>query len=279
MKVPVNKILPYSFVDGPGNRAAVFVQNCNLRCLYCHNPETQNLCSNCGICIEQCPAGALKKDETGKVVWDKKRCVACDTCIKVCPHKASPKIEMMDAEMAMTEIRKSLPYIRGITVSGGECTLYPDFLKDLFILAKKEGLSTLIDSNGMFDFSKRPDLLEVSDGVMLDVKSWDDEVFMKLCGAHNDTVKKNLSYLALSDKLEEVRIVCLEGYSDAYAVIDGIVETLGTERVADLLVKLIRFRKFGVKGELADHSSPDMEYMNNLKAYAENKGFGNVRIL
>ena len=279
MKVPVNKILPYSFVDGPGNRAAVFVQNCNLRCLYCHNPETQNLCSNCGICIEQCPAGALKKDETGKVVWDKKQCVACDTCIKVCPHKASPKIEMMDAEMAMTEIRKSLPYIRGITVSGGECTLYPDFLKDLFILAKKEGLSTLIDSNGMFDFSKRPDLLEVSDGVMLDVKSWDDEVFMKLCGAHNDTVKKNLSYLALSDKLEEVRIVCLEGYSDAYTVIDGIFETLGTERVAGLLVKLIRFRKFGVKGELADHPSPDMEYMDNLKTYAESKGFGNVRIL
>ena len=40
---PVNRILPLSTVDGPGCRAAVFLQGCNLACAYCHNPETLSL--------------------------------------------------------------------------------------------------------------------------------------------------------------------------------------------------------------------------------------------
>ena len=51
MKAPVNKIIPVSVVDGPGNRTAVFLQGCNISCAYCHNPETQNLCTGCGVCV------------------------------------------------------------------------------------------------------------------------------------------------------------------------------------------------------------------------------------
>lgn len=42
----VNKIIPFSSVDGPGNRTVVFLQGCNFNCLYCHNPETINICNN-----------------------------------------------------------------------------------------------------------------------------------------------------------------------------------------------------------------------------------------
>ena len=51
IKVPVNKIIPFSSVDGPGNRTAIFLQACNLDCKYCHNPETRALCIHCGDCI------------------------------------------------------------------------------------------------------------------------------------------------------------------------------------------------------------------------------------
>ncbi|HPW42155.1 MAG TPA: 4Fe-4S cluster-binding domain-containing protein, partial [Bacillota bacterium] len=44
----VNKILPFSSVDGPGNRTVIFFQGCNFNCLYCHNPETINRCTGCG---------------------------------------------------------------------------------------------------------------------------------------------------------------------------------------------------------------------------------------
>ena len=278
MKAPINRILPYSFVDGPGNRAAVFVQGCNIHCLYCHNPETQNLCRNCGACVETCPVSALSLMD-GKVLWNKEVCVKCDTCIKVCPHYASPKVEVMEAKDVMAQIRKSYPYIRGITVSGGECSLYPDFLTELFGYAKQDGLSTLMDSNGTSDLSRYPELMEVSDGVMLDVKSWKDDTYEKLTGGHNDIVKANLVYLAKTGKLEEVRIVTLPDYVDAYDVVDGIADTLGREMIQNLLLKLIRFRRFGVKGELADKASPDMEYMTKLEEHAKEKGFQNTVIL
>ena len=69
---PVNRILPLSTVDGPGCRAAVFLQGCNLACAYCHNPETQNLCTGCGACVPACPAGALSL-ESDRVRWAAER--------------------------------------------------------------------------------------------------------------------------------------------------------------------------------------------------------------
>lgn len=278
MKAPINRILPYSFVDGLGNRAAVFVQGCNICCLYCHNPETQNICRNCGACVETCPVSALSIED-GRVVWNKEACIKCDTCIKVCPHRSSPKVELMEAKEVMAKIRESYPYIRGITVSGGECSLYPEFLEELFGYAKQDGLSTLMDSNGTTDLSRYPALMEVCDGVMLDVKSWDDETYEKLTGGHNDIVKANLVFLAKTGKLEEVRIVTLPGYVDTFDIIDGIAVTLGKEEIETLPLKLIRFRRFGVRGELKDRESPDSEYMSGLEEYAKEKGFQNTVIL
>ena len=62
VKAVVNRIIPFSSVDGPGNRTAVFLQGCNINCKYCHNPETRGLCQNCGVCVEQCPEGALSAE-------------------------------------------------------------------------------------------------------------------------------------------------------------------------------------------------------------------------
>ena len=58
-RVPVNRILPFSSVDGPGNRTVVFLQGCGFDCKYCHNPETRNLCISCGDCVGKCPAHAI----------------------------------------------------------------------------------------------------------------------------------------------------------------------------------------------------------------------------
>jgi pyruvate formate lyase activating enzyme len=78
MKAPVNKIIPFSSVDGPGNRTSIFLQECNINCKYCHNPETRNLCINCMACVEKCPTGALLNVD-GKVTFDYNKCVLCDT--------------------------------------------------------------------------------------------------------------------------------------------------------------------------------------------------------
>jgi pyruvate formate lyase activating enzyme len=263
-------------VDGPGSRTSVFLQGCNIHCAYCHNPETQQLCCNCETCVTGCPTKSLSV-LNNRVVWDDQKCVSCDHCIKICPHHASPRIRMLDAQEVFQRVQKNIPFIRGITVSGGECMLYPDFLGELFIQVKKAGLSALIDTNGTVDFQLYPQLTRLCDGVMLDVKSWDSQTFCTLTGTGNEVVKENLRYLADQNLLEEIRIVCLDQWVDAEAVIHGVTNTLGEKTVLQNL-RLIPFRPFGVRGVLENTPPPSEARMQELQEVAKKAGFRKIRI-
>ncbi|MBR3326053.1 MAG: YjjW family glycine radical enzyme activase [Atopobiaceae bacterium] len=276
LHAPVNKIIPFSLVDGPGSRCSVFLQGCNIACAYCHNPETQQLCVSCGTCVEQCPAGALTLQH-GHVRWNKAVCVQCDTCIHVCMHRASPKVECLTPNEVAEVVCSYQPFIRGVTVSGGECMLHPEWLREFFSLCRAAGLGTLIDSNGCVDFSTHEDLLAVTDGVMLDVKAWDSEVFRKLTSGDVNVVKHNLAFLAEREKIQELRIVVVPGWNDPEATIAGIAKALG-ERTANTTLKLIKFRCFGVVGELANASSPTDQRMAELSEMAHDFGFTDVQL-
>lgn len=244
MRAPVNKIIPFSNVDGPGNRTAVFFQGCPFNCRFCHNPETIGLCVSCGACVERCPAGALGFDEAGQVAWNSEACVGCDTCIHICPHDASPRIRWMSVEDVMQEIRRSAAYISGVTTSGGECTQYNVFLIELFKQVRKLGKGCLIDSNGSFDFEKDPRVLAVSDGVMLDVKAVEPAWSRELIAASPDGVLRNLDYLLRVGKLYEVRTVILPGRDREN---EETVRTVA-ERIGDgCWYKIIRYRPYGVR--------------------------------
>lgn len=278
MRAPVNKIIPFSLVDGPGSRCSIFLQGCNIACAYCHNPETQQMCVVCGTCVAQCQAGALAL-EGGRVVWDEGRCVQCDTCIHVCPHRASPKVRYMTPCEVFDVVHSYQPFIRGITVSGGECMLHPEWMCELFGLCREVGLGTLIDSNGCVDFSRHADLLDVCDGVMLDVKAWDGDTFRRLTGSADGAkvVQANLAYLAEHEKIQELRIVVVPGWNDPEATIAGIAGVLG-ERTGKTTLKLIKFRRFGVVGQLAQAASPTDERMAQLEALAREAGFTDVQL-
>ena len=272
----VNKLIPMSVVDGPGNRFAIFLQGCNFNCKYCHNPETIHRCIHCGDCVATCPADALSFAD-GKVVWDPVACVDCDRCIATCTHGASPKVRAMSAADLMNEIEKAMPFIEGISVSGGESTLQAKELIPLFQMAKEKGLTALIDSNGGLDFSKGDlnRLLEISDGVMLDVKAWEREDHLRITGRDNEVVKKNLAYLAEKGKLEELRFVLLDTLDNEHSLREA-AKVLG-ERIHTTRAKLISYRHFGVRGEYLDElRAPDREEKDRLLALAKELGFGEV---
>ena len=244
MKAPVNKIIAFSNVDGPGNRTSIFFQGCSFNCLFCHNPETIHLCQNCGACVEKCPVGALGFDDQGQVRWDSGRCVGCDNCIRVCPHDASPKIRWMTVEDVMKEVRRSAPYISGITTSGGECTLQNEFLIQLFTQVRDLGKTCLIDSNGSFDFAADPRVLAVSEGVMLDVKAVGEDWSRELISYPRELVLKNLDYLLSVGKLYEVRTIIFPGRDrENEETVRYVAEHIGD----GCFYKIIRYRPFGVR--------------------------------
>ena len=243
ISAPVNKIIPFSNVDGPGNRTAIFFQGCCFDCLFCHNPETIHMCVHCGDCVKTCPAGALRT-ENGRVVWDSAACVNCDACLKTCTHGASPKVREMTVEDVLREIDRALPYIGGITCSGGECTLRNDFMLALFTEVQKRGKTCLIDSNGSFDFERDPRILSVCDGVMLDVKAVEPEWSRELIGCAPDMVLHNLDYLLRAGKLHEVRtIIFPDRDRENEETVRYVAEHIGD----GCFYKIIRYRPFGVR--------------------------------
>ena len=214
-RAPVNRIIPFSNVDGPGNRTAVFFQGCPFNCLFCHNPETIHLCRGC-----------------------------CDSCIRVCPYDASPRIRWMTVEELMLQIRRSAPYIEGVTTSGGECTLQNEFLIEFFTEVRKLGKTCLIDSNGSFDFEADPRVLAVSEGVMLDVKAVEKAWSDTLISHPREIVLKNLDYLKKVGKLQEVRTVIFPGRDEENAeTVRYVAERIGPA----CPYKIIRYRPYGVR--------------------------------
>ncbi len=278
-RYPVNQIIPFSCVDGPGNRTSVFLQGCNIDCRYCHNPETRRLCVNCGVCVRKCPVQALYIED-GRVKFHPERCVRCDTCIRICPHDASPRIRYMTAREVFQEVQQFVPYISGVTVSGGECTLHPDFLAEFFALCKEAGLNTLLDSNGMLPYEDMPRVMAVTDGVMLDIKAFDEEEHKSVTSFDNAQVLLNAAYLADTGKLAEIRTVMVPGLNDGEAIILKIAEYLKPHMdISSLRYKLIAFRQNGVREQYRHYPQPDADYMERMRECALKAGFREIIVI
>ncbi len=273
----VNRIIPFSSVDGPGNRTAIFFQGCNFNCLYCHNPETINPCNNCGLCISSCHYNALSM-VNGKVNWNKAVCVKCDECLRACNRNSSPKAVEMTVEELITEIKKVKSFISGITTSGGECTLQLEFLTGLFREVKKLGLTTFADTNGYVPLADKKDFLEVMDKAMVDIKSFDNKEHIMLTSRDNKTILENVKFLASIDKLFEVRTVIVPEILDNYNNVNQISRLIA-ELNPKIRYKIIKYRPLGVRTEMINSYTPRDDMMNELCYMAKDNGLDDVVLL
>lgn len=280
MRAIINKIIPFSSVDGPGNRTSVFLQGCNIDCKYCHNPETRGVCVHCKKCVPGCPTGALYVNAQNKVEYNLVKCIHCDQCIHICPFDSSPKVMNLTAEQTYSYVRRQIPFIRGITVSGGECMLSPGFLEELFVLAKKDNLSTLVDSNGTVLFADYPGLLEVTDGVMLDIKAFFPEDHMLVTGYDNATVLENARFLAEQKKLFEVRCVIVPELYDAKKNIQAMSKFLKPFlKIQPFRVKLIAYRPMGVREKYKVFTTPGQTELQELEEILREDGFEDIILI
>ena len=275
MKANVNRVIEHSLIDGPGSRFVVFLQGCNLACLYCHNPETQRLCVACGDCVATCPAGALSL-VGGRVIHDPGRCRNCDTCLKVCPHFSSPKYRQADVADIHARLLEVRDFLDGVTVSGGECTLQDEFVIELFRRVKADtALTTFVDTNGQMDPEALAALSAVTDGFMFDLKALDRGLHARLTGGDNRLILENIERTSRRGLLYEVRTVLVEGFTDDEAEVAGIAK-LVKRLNAYTRLRLIPFRPQGVKTTLAALPPFDRARYESLCALAEQRLGGRV---
>ena len=156
--------------------------------------------------------------------------------------------------------------------------LQADFLTELFAAVQSlavethHSLSCLIDSNGTIPFARYPQLMDLCDGVMLDVKAWETDVYSHLTQAQdNQVVKENLVWLLQHDRLTEVRIVCLPKRVDVVTILQNLTKTPGFIE-KKIPVRLLRFRPHGVIGKLAQHPMPTNEQMERFADLAHSLG-------
>lgn len=273
----VNKIIPFSNVDGPGNRLAIFFQECNIKCLYCHNPETINNCINCLECIAVCPKSAISVVD-GQIAYHEKLCIGCDNCIKKCRYHSSPRTVKYSVDELVDIIEGYKPYIRGITVSGGEPTLQAQFIEQLFMRVKPLGLSCFVDTNAFFDRAGISGLIQKTDKFMVDIKTVDG--LLKLCETELNNNLENLCFLLSIDKVYEVRTVIILNYMDALSTIERVGNIL--KNYPEVIYKLIRVHPEGLtdaQREMVESNIPSREYMDFLRERLYELGVSKVEVI
>ena len=229
----------HSLEDGPGIRSVVFFKGCPLRCVFCHSPETQfpeaeiafsrGECIHCGSCVDICPEGAIDLELPGRIHRD--RCKRCGKCAEVCPGKGLRLIGSSYSIEGLTEILlRDLPFYRhsggGVTVSGGECTLYPDYLESLLKALKTNGIHIVLETSGHFDYRTfKSKILPYVDLIYYDIKIADPEVHRRFLGRTNRLIIDNLYSLLLERDVEvHPRIPLIPGITVTMENLSAIVD-------------------------------------------------------
>jgi len=240
MKAHIFDITRNSYVDGPGIRTTVFFKGCNLRCAWCHNPESQNFasemlfyrdkCTGCGKCRAVCPHGGQECDLCGKCTW---LCPA--SAREICGKEYTP-------DEVLRIVRKDCAFYEssggGVTFSGGECMLQTEFLCEILKMCKENGIHTAIDTAGNVPYERFAEVIPYTDLFLYDIKCMDPQLHRKYTGVSNERILDNLQKLLGEGKKVWIRIPVIAGVNDSLKEMRDIREFLqksGTVEKIELL--------------------------------------------
>ena len=239
MRARITNIFHSARHDGRGLRTVVFFGGCGMRCAWCHNPESishepklmfySEKCVGCGECTRNCDKISFAD---GKISLADD-CDLCGKCVDACLGEALVLSHReMSVDEVMREVIKDKTYYRfsggGVTASGGECLLYPDFLRELFSSCRKEGISTCIESALFVPRENVSSLLELTDEFIVDLKIFDPTEHKKYTGVDNSRILENIKYLAENHGDLLVRTPLIPGATDSEENLFAILDFLSS---------------------------------------------------
>jgi pyruvate formate lyase activating enzyme len=283
--------------DGPGMRTTVFLKGCSLRCKWCSNPESihpqpelaydSKKCigkKQCGYCLKPpFPEGAFYvlngPDDKVQVNWDLANDCSPD-CAAICPTSAIYVFgQEMTVDKVLDEVEQDSSFYResggGITLSGGECLLQPDFAAALLKGAHERGINTAIETACNVPWRFVEPVLPHVDTMLHDHKLTDPARHKKWTGVDNPRVLENFkkAYETFPNTRFIARTPVIPGVNDDEAHIRAVLAFIKPyKNVIDY--ELLPYHRFGESKysylgrvyEMEDFKSPSEESLAHLRA-------------
>lgn len=255
-----------SFVDGPGIRTTVFFKGCNLKCKWCHNPESQ-----------------LAEPQ---IMFYREKCTGCGYCESISAYNSNliclngaKEIcgKEYTADMVLNEILKDKAFYEnsngGVTFSGGESMLQIDFLCELLQKCKNYGIHTAVDTAGNVPWSHFERILEYTDLFLYDIKILNSEKHKQFTGVENQIILNNLKKLFESGARLYIRIPVICGVNDSVEEMQKIRSFIMPYK--PVKIELLPYHKLGeykyaaLNMERIEFESPDKNVIKQLNSVFE----------
>ena len=252
----------FSVHDGEGIRTLVFFKGCPLRCQWCSNPESQHpkpekafnptRCLSaevCGRCARACPHGAISV-VNGMLCNDRSRCATCLECTRACPSGAQT---LYGEEKSVDEIlnlveRDGTFYARsggGLTLSGGEALMQPEFACALLREAHARHINTALETCGCYAYEHLLEAAKHLDALMFDIKCFDAEKHKTFTGVDNARILLNFARVCKDFPTLPItaRTPVIPGFNDSEEDIRAILDFL--PRQDNVHYELLPYHRMG----------------------------------
>lgn len=228
----------FGTVDGPGIRFVVFMQGCNFRCKFCHNPDTWF-------------KDAGKEYTETEIINQVKK-------YRVYYEKSGGGITVSGGE-PLLQIEFVTKVFKLAKENGFNTAL--DTAGDIDLCIKE-------------NIKKLDELLKYTDLVLLDVKEIDEQRHITLTGKSNKNTLKLAEYLNQKNVPTIIRYVYIKGINDSNDTLNGLKEVkqkLNNIQEIDVLgyhkMGEYKWKELGIKNEFEKVASPTVDEVNVVKKF------------